>query len=173
MKVENLLVYRVFTPDKGKDLKVGEFISTPTERDNSGLPIKINAEELLEDIRKESYENLPSRNSVLFVFPYDENIVREWVGLMSRDNDCDYILCTLRITGDIIWCNQDNYTNAGQFDNPQIKQNYATKYWSTAGDTYDSFETPEGLFQGKAVIEKIEQKHYTPQGNDVFDDLHR
>lgn len=163
MKVNNERVYRVFTPDKDKGLKVGCVIPIPTERDDYGAPIKIDTEELVEDIRKESFEHLPSRKSVLFVFPYDENIVREWVSLISRDNDCDYILCTLRITGEIIWCDQDNFTKAGQFDNSQIKQNFATKYWSTAGDTYNSFETPEGLFQGEAFIEKIEQKHYSSQ----------
>lgn len=167
MKVENELVYKVISIDKAKELKEGDVIPIPTERDNYGLQMKIDAEELLENIRKKSYENLPSRKSVLFVFP-SEVVANDWMDLMYPRDDYDYVLCTLRITGDIFWCDQDNYTNAGQFVNPLEKQNYAIKYWDTAGDTYDTFEIPEGLFRGKAVIERIEEKHHIALVKDNF-----
>lgn len=123
--------------------------------------MKNETEDLFEAVRKESFPYLPSRKSVLFVLPYDNTFVKGWVAQYSPHND--YALLTLRLTGTIIWCEENNFTYAGI--SPSHRKVNAMKYWEDASDDFNKFEIPEGLFRGIDTI--TETVSYT-QGQEAF-----
>lgn len=159
MDVNNELVYRVISVDKAEAMEIGDIVPIPIERDNSdGNQRKIETENVFEDIRKDFFPHLLSRQSVLFVLPFDQTLVRRWVELHNPHNNYDYVLCTLEVTGSLFWCDEDKFTQAGYF--PAFRQQLAIDYWRSANRPYELMETAEGLFTGTAIIRCLEVQHY-------------
>ena len=159
MNVIDLLAYRVIPLDESDGINVGSVLPIPEERAVfDGNQTKNETEDFFEEIRKELFTHLPSRKSVLFVLPYDKVIVDEWVALHNPHNDYDYVLLTLRLTGTLIWCEENKFSDAGVL--PFIREVYAHEYWEGASDGFNRFETPEGLFRGMARVEAITAGHH-------------
>lgn len=159
MNVINKLAYRVISLNKVEKIAVGDILPIPAERTNcAGTQMKNETENLFEEVRKESFPLLPSRKSVLFVLPYNKAFVDGWVSLHNPHNDYDYALLTLRLTGSIIWCEENKFSDAGIL--PSCRKVYAKKYWEGACDDFNKFEIPEGLFRGTAQVEVITEEHY-------------
>ncbi len=159
MDVINKNVYRVVSIDKAGDISIGDILPIPEERANfDGSHNKKETEDYFEESRKDSFAHLPSRKSVLFVLPYDRTIVNDWVASHNPHNDYDYILCTLQVTGNLIWCDEDIFTKAGIF--PTFREQLAIDYWRSASDEYDQFDMSEGLFRGIAYVEAVTEEHY-------------
>lgn len=159
MDVENELVYRIIPKSKSDDFGINGTIPIPMERDDFPCsPRKKETEDCFEELRATSFTNLPSRKSSLFVLPYDQTIVNKWLSDHYPHDDYDYTLCKLRISGTLIWCDEDKFSSACL--EPDTRGTDAMSYWNSAGDTYDSFELPEGLFRGEATLVTKENKHF-------------
>lgn len=158
--VQDQLVYRVITNvATAQNLHCGSPMPMPIKKNNvPRSPQKQETEDLFEEIRQKSYPHLPSRKSVLFVLPNNSDIVDRWVASQNPRNSCDYVLCTLRVTGTLIWCDEDKFTQAGPLQSQ--RRTLAKNYWESASDSSDDFDMPEGLFLGDAIVEKIEERHY-------------
>ena len=159
MYVENELVYRIIPQSKSDGFGINETIPIPTERnDFSCCSRKKETEDCFEELRATSFTNLPSRKSSLFVLPHDLTIVNKWLSDHYPHNYYDYTLCELRISGTLIWCDEEKFTS-GCIES-DTREADAMSYWNSAGDTYDSFELPEGLFRGEATLVAKEDKHF-------------
>lgn len=159
MDIENELVYRIISQSKSDDFGINETIPIPMERDDFPCsPRKKETEDSFEKLRASSFPNLPSRKSSLFVLPHDLTIVNKWLSGHYPHDYYDYTLCELRISGTLIWCDEDKFTSA--CIEPATRETDAKSYWNNAGDTYDSFDLPEGLFRGEATLVAKEDKHF-------------
>ena len=159
MNVIDLLAYRVIPLDKSDGINVGSVLPIPEERAVfDGNQTKNETEDFFEEIRKELFTHLPSRKSVLFVLPYDKVIADGWVALHNPHNDYDYVLLTLRLTGTLIWCEENKFSDACVL--PFFREACAREYWEGASDEFNQFETPEGLFRGMARVEAITAGHH-------------
>lgn len=159
MDVENELVYRIISQPKSIDFESNDTIPIPMEREDFPCtPQKKATEDCFEKLRASSFTDLPSRKSSLFVLPYDLKIVDKWLSDHYPHNDYDYTLYKLRISGTLIWCDEDKFTSA--CIEPDTRETDAMSYWNSAGDRYDSFELPEGLFHGEATLVAKEDKHF-------------
>lgn len=159
MYVKDKLVYRIIPQSKPDNFEINDTIPIPMERDDFPCsPRKKETEDCFEELRASSFPNFPSRKSSLFVLPYDLTIVDKWLRDHYPHDDYDYTLCKLRISGTLIWCDEDRFTSA--CIEPNTRDTDAMSYWNSAGDTYDSFELPEGLFRGEATLVAKEDKHF-------------
>ena len=159
MNVIDLLAYRVIPLDKSDGINVGSVLPIPEERAVfDGNQTKNETEDFFEEIRKELFPHLPSRKSVLFVLPYDKVIADGWVALQTPHNDYDSVLLTLRLTGTLIWCEENKFSDACVL--PFFREACAREYWEGASDEFNQFDTPEGLFRGMARVEAITAGHH-------------
>lgn len=162
MDVNGVMVYRVVALEKASGIEIGDTLPIPHERlDYDGNKDKIDTEDLFEELRKEHYPHLPSRKSVLYVLPYDLVKVEDWLSLHNPHNDYDYALLTLCLSGSLLWCDEDKFTTAGA--RIHLRISCANDYWRSASDSYDSFETAEGLFRGIAKVMDIEIRRHISQ----------
>ena len=162
MLVKDYLVYRVISVEKATCLNVGGLLPIPNENKLfDGSIIKKETEDCFERIRASSFNHLISRKSCLFVLPYNMEYVQRWLSDEHPHDDCNYALLTIKLDGELIWCDQSKYTDAGVL--ARLRVEIATDYWREAGDEYKSFELPEGLFRGRAVLIKIDiNNHIAP-----------
>lgn len=159
MDVKDKLVYRIIPQSKSNDFNINDRIPIPTERDEFPCSQqKKDTEDCFEKLRADSFSNLPSRKSSLFVLPHDQTIVDKWLSDHYPHDDYDYTLCELRISGTLIWCDEDKFTIAGSM--PLLREAYANDYWEGAKDSYESFDLPEGLFRGEAILITKENKQF-------------
>lgn len=158
MEVRDYKVYRVIYVDKVVDLKIGTELPIPIERaDFNGNKMKNQIESVFESIRSSSFSFLQSRKSCLFVLPHDDMIVEQWVREQNPHNCREYYLVEISLSGNLIWCDQDLFSDAA-LTTGELLQQKAIDYWSTAGEDYSNFGMPEGLFVGTAVVVHIEEK---------------
>lgn len=158
MNVENELVYRIIPRSKSDDFDINNSIPIPRERnDFSCSSSKKATEDCFEELRATSFTNLPSRKSSLFGLPYDQTIVYKWLSDHHPHDDYDYTLCTLCITGTLIWCDESKFSEGVI---PILRETNANDYWGSADESYASFDLPEGLFRGKAILVAKENKHF-------------
>lgn len=158
MYVKDKLVYRIIPQSKPDNFEINDTIPIPMGRDDFPCsPRKKETEDCFEELRASSFSNFPSRKSSLFVLPYDQTIVNKWLN-DHYHIDYDYTLCTLRLTGTLIWCDEDKFTIAGSM--PLLREAYANDYWEGARDSYESFDLLEGLFHGEATLVDKEDKHF-------------
>lgn len=160
MEVRDYKTYRVIYDEKDGDLLVGSVLPIPEERtDFNGSKMKNQIESVLESVRSSSFPFLQSRKSCLFVLPHDDMIVEQWVREQNPHNCRDYYLVEISLSGNLIWCDQDLFSDAA-LTTGELLQQKAVDYWSTAGEDYSNFSMPEGLFVGKAVVVHIEENKH-------------
>ncbi len=158
MGVRNFMAYRVVPSEQARLLKEGDIIPIP-QKDDSFVcsPVKKAAEDLFESVRKAYNPYLPSRLSVLFVLPYKEEQVQNWLYSHFSHTAFDYGLLTLKLTGELCWCDESLFT-ASFFPKPEPPEEKALNYWKSARNDYAEFTIPEGLFSGIATIISIEYR---------------
>ncbi len=158
MEVRNYLAYRVVPVEQARQLTEGDIIPIPQKDDSLVCsPKKKTAEDLFESVRESYNPYLPSRLSVLFVLPYKEERVQYWLFSHYSHTDFDYGLLTLKLTGELCWCDESLFT-ASFFPKPEPPEEKALNYWKSAGNNYAEFTIPEGLFSGIATIISVEFK---------------
>ena len=158
MNVNGVMVYRVIPIEESDGIHIGDTIPIPEANEQFQCSDnKKNAENLFEDYRAREFPAFPSRKSCLFVLPQDIEFVDRWVKAHHPHDDWTYVLLTLQLKGQLLWCDEDHFTKAGLPLPPVFKESEAREYWTKAGNDYTTFEIPEGLFIGKATIKNIEQ----------------
>ncbi len=163
MKDDNIInlsqetVYRIEKKEVGEKYKVGDRVSIPELRNTTNYTgSKNNLEELFEAVRQKDFSYLPSRLAARFVLPYNLNIVSKWVNEHFSHRKELVCLLSLRLTGKIVWCDENNFNAAILQPKISNKEQLALKYWNTAGAINGGFILPEGLFfEGEAVITDI------------------
>ena len=154
-------VYRVIPIDKAANLHLGDIVPIPKEDKNFiCAESKAKVEDVFETKRINIVPDYPSRKACLFVFPFDKDIIENFLCLAHSHNSFDYALLSLDLTGTLIWCDMDKFTVAGTPLGTKIRDSLAREYWESAGADYSDFGLPEGLFVGQATIVNIEQHHY-------------
>lgn len=148
MLVENKIVYRIIRP---LDFKVGDRLLSRCEN-------KIAMEDILEDVRRKSFSQMPSRRLSMFVIPSVE-LADEWASRLYFHKPTDYYLLKLSLIGDLVWLDSDKLTT-------MMTEETAAEYWSSELSEQDLTSTdivPEGLFIGSAKIEEVILKHHQYQ----------
>lgn len=102
-------------------------------------------EYVFEEVRKEFYSYLPSRQKCLWLC--EEEQIAYWRTL--RENESQYLL-KLQINGEI-FCGDDRWLTANTFSSVEYAKR-AKQYWG--GEMSDS-PRKEYLFYGKAVVKEI------------------
>ena len=99
----------------------------------------------LEEVRKEKYNNYPSRLNCLYLSKtYDD--AKEWVNILKRNKkECKQIV-TFEVTGEIY--SFDGYLMKRQNISYQELLDRAEEYWNSKGD--------EILFLGEAKVIKVD-----------------
>ena len=161
MIVKEHIAHRIVSLEKAANLKIGDVIPTPRERDDfECAESKRISEQVFEEMRKAKFSSLPSRESCLFVLPNDKEKVNLWIKSHNPHNNLDYALLTLQLSGELIWCDEDTFTKAGIPFFASKRESLAQDYWGSAKEYYSGFSMPEGLFVGIATIVDIEHKHH-------------
>jgi len=111
---------------------------------------KLTREIIYEQVRSQSFSDLPSRKTCLWVLPYDtsSDIITKWKEQLYHDKQVR--LLTLQLTGKIHITSEIFLIN----DCASIEevQNEAADYWkATDINSYDP-ETIEVLFEGQATV---------------------
>lgn len=162
MTVTDYIAHRVVPFEKAVNLKIGDVVSIPRERDDFDCAEnKKITEQTFEDVRKANFSTFPSRKACLFVLPSEKRKALQWVEDHYPHDVFHYALLTLNLNGELIWCDEDKYTKAGIMCRDSI--DLAHEYWGGASDKYDSFEFSEGLFVGRAEVVKIENCYHIAQ----------
>lgn len=148
--------------EKANYINVGDVINSPAEKTNFVCSLKKKrAEDNFESMRLTEFESYPSRKSCLFVLPHDFRVVSQWVSDHHPHSDCEYVLLTLKLDGTLIWCDEDKYTQAAIEYDLNIENSLAREYWESANNNdYSMFSMPEGLFVGRALVVKKEDKKH-------------
>lgn len=156
------VVYRVVSQERANYINVGDVINSPVENpDFVCSPLKMFAEDCFERVRLEVFESCPSRKSCLFVLPHDCQIVDQWVFEHYPHSDWNYVLLTLKLDGELIWCDEDIYSNFAVDHSSNVENSLAQQYWVSANSAdYSMFLMPEGLFVGRALVLKKEDKQH-------------
>lgn len=144
MKVTGYTAYRIV---KDINISVGDIIQHKSAN-------KVKMEALLENVRRQSYPNLPSRQIALYVFNSidDENTWMRRIGV----NNSGYYLLKLSLTGDLFWLNSDLL-------HPNMSISEAETYWSSNFENISSNDfdfLPEGLFIGEAKVTDVYYKTF-------------
>lgn len=155
------IVYRVIPANKAADIHIGDVIPIPKEDVTFVCAAsKAKTEDIFESERIVVRPNYPSRKACLFVFPFNEEVIENWLSSAHAHDDFNYALLTLELTGTLIWCDMDKFTLAGTPFGVRLSETLAHDYWESAGADYSGFDLPEGLFIGHATITNIELKHH-------------
>lgn len=154
-------VYRVVPANKVDDIHIGDVVPIPKEDENFVCAeSKAKTEDVFESKRIVVRPDCPSRKACLFVFPFSEEIIENWLSSAHAHDDFDYVLLTLDLTGTLVWCDMDKFTLAGTPYGARLCETLARDYWESASSDYSGFDLPEGLFLGHATITNMEQKHH-------------
>jgi hypothetical protein len=142
------------TGRKEKDKNLSTFYHFDTEKTTEELIKVLNdylllvREWIFEEVRKEFFPNLPSRQRCLWVIPDDEKAIQYWWNEMGKEGK----LLKLELTGKIHQTNQQCLAQTTQSLN-EIRMK-AFKYWAGASGIDSSQD--EYLFEGFVkVLESI------------------
>ena len=90
------------------DFALGDFIQPKTYRLCDFVLKKRQIEEELENVRKDSFPNFPSRLNCLFVC-YDMDDVESWLSIKSSIYRNQFIILTLETTEPVFWFSAESY----------------------------------------------------------------
>ena len=164
MKCKDILVFRYIIGSCSRTFKEGEQIMMPPKRIFTNGTPKDNIERIFEETRVKISPNALSREDALFVIPYCDFLVDNWIRTIRPRENVSYCLLTLKLNGILEWHNADFFNIAGAkkcCTDEKIVQ--ALKYWLNM--PYQT-QNPddiliEGLFKGDAQIVKVEIRQHS------------
>lgn len=158
--MKKVYAYR-FLDVKDANHKVGDVLQSPFQHIAS-CQSKKTAEEIFEQVRRRSFPNALSRENSLFVVPHDIAYVENWMNHLYVHESHDYNLLLLELDGTIEWHNGELFSDTLFYKDSTKHTELAMRYWKEGYITVANDKLPivEGLFQGRAKIIEITQRHH-------------
>lgn len=168
MEVTNYKAYRVIPIDRESEFNIGEVIPMPQYRSDADVSERRKKwEDIFEKKRKSLCNNEPSRRATLFVFPYDQKYIDDWLSATYKSSE-SYVLLTLQLDGEVFWHNIDEYNQVVIMpDNEHHIEECAEKYWIDLGNDFSCIDSVEGLFRGTAKVINKEIKTFSPKNEPI------
>ena len=157
---EKVYAYR-FLDAKDANHKVGETLQGPFHHFIS-CHSKRAAEEIFEQVRSQSFPNTLSRETSLFVVPHDIAYVENWMNHLYPHENHDYNLLLLELDGTIEWHNGELFSDTIFYKDSTKYTELAMRYLKEEYETVTNNKQAiiDGLFQGRAKIIEITQRHH-------------
>lgn len=159
MNKQKYKVYRIEPIEKINQFKINMELPKVIRDTSNWSDLKNKSENFFEDIRNSEFPNMPSRLHSLFVIPYDMDYVLKWADAKYGKEHREYTLLTLELCGELKWFDADLFNDFNSpFPRYSPKEELARHYWRGLDVDYNQIDLVEGLFNGTAVIKRIEPK---------------
>lgn len=142
------------------DFAVGAFLQPKTYSLEDFGVRKRKIEEELENVRKDSFPDFPSRLNCLFVC-YDMYDVESWASMKSSIYGKQFKVITLETAGPVFWFSAESYHMYFNGFKNDLQQ-ACLEFWESNRNTeFDKLIDREGITNGPAKIIEIRQASFS------------